>query len=139
MILAMLGVAFDASDATAPDRWRRYLALLLDGLRGPADSPLPAPAPVFTTLDDMVAVGKRPRRAAPARALTGREAPRGRRLPKPSHRPGRIRSGGSTIDLSAGVTLGSISDIARQRKRWRAIPFVGASSRRTGQRSPTML
>lgn len=43
-VLAALGRVVPASAAVSPDAWRRYLALLLDGLRAPAAQPLPAPA-----------------------------------------------------------------------------------------------
>jgi AcrR family transcriptional regulator len=52
VILAMLGVTF--STAT----WRRYLALLLDGLRATDLPELPTPPPAFATLDDVIAVSK---------------------------------------------------------------------------------
>ncbi len=57
LMLAMLGVVFDVGGAQ--ELWPRYLALLLDGLAATDRPPLPVPAPRFTTLDDMVAVGKR--------------------------------------------------------------------------------
>jgi AcrR family transcriptional regulator len=37
------GRVIEATAAIAPDLWRRYLGLLLDGLRAPAATPLPAP------------------------------------------------------------------------------------------------
>lgn len=37
--------------AVAPDHWRRYLGLLLDGLRAPAATPLPAPPLTRAQLD----------------------------------------------------------------------------------------
>jgi len=52
VIFAMLGVTF--STAT----WRRYLALLLDGLRGTDVPELPTPPPTFATLNDVIAVSK---------------------------------------------------------------------------------
>jgi AcrR family transcriptional regulator len=42
MIVFMVTSAADYAGSVDPDLWRRYLALLLDGLRG--DSPLPRPA-----------------------------------------------------------------------------------------------
>ena len=59
MIFAMLGVVFDMGSTAAPDLWRRYLTLLLDGLRATDRPKLPVAAPKFDSLDDMVAVGKR--------------------------------------------------------------------------------
>lgn len=45
LVLLMWGIAAtaDATRATAPDAWRRQLALLLDGLRPGAAHPLPVP------------------------------------------------------------------------------------------------
>ena len=42
MLQVMLG---GVADMAGPDAWRRYFALLLDGLRTPAPSPLPGQAP----------------------------------------------------------------------------------------------
>lgn len=42
-LLAALGRVVPASASVVPDSWRRYLALLLDGLRTQAARPLPAP------------------------------------------------------------------------------------------------
>jgi hypothetical protein len=42
-IFAMLNSVYGLSEA-APDLWRRYLALLLDGLRATDRPPLPEPA-----------------------------------------------------------------------------------------------
>lgn len=52
VIFAMVGVAFSTGT------WRRYLALLLDGLRTTDKPELPCPPPVFATLDDVIAVSK---------------------------------------------------------------------------------
>jgi AcrR family transcriptional regulator len=41
MITLMLGSLMDASRATAPELWRRYLGLILSGLRPGAAAPLP--------------------------------------------------------------------------------------------------
>jgi hypothetical protein len=45
LVLLMWGIAAtaDATRDTAPDAWRRHLALLLDGLRPGAAHPLPVP------------------------------------------------------------------------------------------------
>jgi AcrR family transcriptional regulator len=43
----------------APDHWRRYLGLVLDGLRAPAATPLPAP-PLTPAQLDRVAKERRP-------------------------------------------------------------------------------
>jgi AcrR family transcriptional regulator len=58
-IFAMLGPAFDISSAVQPDLWRRYLALLLDGIRASDRGPLPARALELARLDDAMAAGKR--------------------------------------------------------------------------------
>ncbi|WP_391858398.1 hypothetical protein [Streptomyces silvisoli] len=52
-----------ASVAVSPDAWRRYLALLLDGLRAEAARPLPVPP---LTLDELGGVlrGLGPHRAS---------------------------------------------------------------------------
>ena len=52
-IFAMLGVTFTMG---VPEQqiWRRYLALLLDGLRATDRRPLPGTAPVLETFDDLV-------------------------------------------------------------------------------------
>lgn len=54
-ILAMIGPVFDGP----PDLWRRYLAIVLDGLRATGRGPLPSPPPRLSSLDEMVAVSKR--------------------------------------------------------------------------------
>ena len=59
LVFAMLGVVFDMGTAAAPDLWRRYLAVLLDGLRATDRPALPVDAPSFATLDDVIAAGKR--------------------------------------------------------------------------------
>ena len=52
VVFAMLGVAFSTGT------WRRYLALLLDGLRATERPELPCPPTAFATLDDVIAVSK---------------------------------------------------------------------------------
>ncbi|MCF3102051.1 TetR/AcrR family transcriptional regulator [Streptomyces roseoverticillatus] len=59
--LAALGRVVPASVAVAPQAWRRHLHLLLDGLRAPAATALPAPA---LTPDELTGA---------LRALAGRE------------------------------------------------------------------
>jgi AcrR family transcriptional regulator len=53
----MLGAAADLGGDVAPDLWRRYVALLLDGLRARRDEPTPLPAPPLSDaqLDDAMA------------------------------------------------------------------------------------
>jgi hypothetical protein len=50
----MVGAIAEFSQPVNPDVWRRYLALILDGLRAPehARSPLPGPALTAQQLDD---------------------------------------------------------------------------------------
>jgi AcrR family transcriptional regulator len=59
VIFALLGPAFEMSRATSPDLWRRYLALLLDGLRAIDRPELPAPPPPPAALDTFLKAGKR--------------------------------------------------------------------------------
>ncbi|HWB37227.1 MAG TPA: helix-turn-helix domain-containing protein [Rugosimonospora sp.] len=58
-VFALLGPAFEMSRATQPQVWRRYLALLLDGLRATDRPPLPGPPPPAAALDAVLAAGKR--------------------------------------------------------------------------------
>ena len=53
VMFAMLGVTFADTD-----HWRRYLALLLDGLRAGDYAEFPVSAPSFATLDEVIAVSK---------------------------------------------------------------------------------
>ena len=53
VMFAMPGVTFAGTD-----HWRRYFALLLDGLRAADHPELPVPAPPFATLDDVIAVSR---------------------------------------------------------------------------------
>ncbi len=63
VIFAMLGPVWDLG----PDVWRRYLAVLLDGMRATDRPRLPAPAPAFGSLDDVIAASKRHGGAVPRR------------------------------------------------------------------------
>ncbi|WP_432585842.1 helix-turn-helix domain-containing protein [Streptomyces sp. HD1123-B1] len=67
-LTVMLGRTIPGAAAAAPTAWRRYLAMLLDGLRPEAAAPLPAPA--LTPEQFGIAVGHlgRPRRARQGRA-----------------------------------------------------------------------
>jgi AcrR family transcriptional regulator len=58
LILAMLGAPFALSAAASIPCWRRYLAMLLDGLRATDRPGLPCAAPRFASLDDVIAVSK---------------------------------------------------------------------------------
>jgi AcrR family transcriptional regulator len=53
VLFAMLGVTFSTQ------AWRRYLALLLDGLRATGRPELPCSPPAFASLDDVIGVSKR--------------------------------------------------------------------------------
>ncbi|MGH3726735.1 MAG: TetR/AcrR family transcriptional regulator [Mycobacterium sp.] len=50
-VLTIMGPAY----AMGESAWRRYLALMLDGLRAVDADPLPVPAPRFVSLDDLIA------------------------------------------------------------------------------------
>jgi len=58
VVFAMLGAAYDLPDTPAGPAWRRYLAVLLDGLHAGEHAPLPVPAPTFGSLDDVIAASK---------------------------------------------------------------------------------
>lgn len=60
-MLAMLGAAFDMGTATAPDLWRRYLALMLDGLRATGRPPLPVAPLAADDLPAAINAAKTPR------------------------------------------------------------------------------
>ncbi|GIF25487.1 AcrR family transcriptional regulator [Actinoplanes tereljensis] len=57
-IFALLGPAFTMSRELSADLWRRYLALLLDGLRAVDRPPLPAAAPAAADLPTILKSGK---------------------------------------------------------------------------------
>jgi AcrR family transcriptional regulator len=61
MVSLMIGQVIDFSHAVAPDLWRRYLALLLDGLRSDR-SPLPLAPLEPAQLDAAIATLHPPRR-----------------------------------------------------------------------------
>jgi hypothetical protein len=64
----MVGAVIDAGRGVAPDLWRRYLAIALQGLRArpsPAE-PLPVPA-VSPEQMDALLMGAHGRRAGPSR------------------------------------------------------------------------
>lgn len=52
MISVMVGTVADVGHAVAPDLWRRYLAILIDGLRARHDEPAPAPPPLDIAMLD---------------------------------------------------------------------------------------
>lgn len=51
LITMMLGAVMDRTREVEPDLWRRYLAIVLDGLRPDAATPLPIAALTFAQLD----------------------------------------------------------------------------------------
>jgi len=57
-IFALLGPAYEMTRDVSPDLWRRYLALILDGLRATERPPLPVPPPPATALDTILKAGK---------------------------------------------------------------------------------
>ncbi|MGH3253426.1 MAG: TetR/AcrR family transcriptional regulator [Trebonia sp.] len=81
MIAFMLASIAEYAASVTPEVWRRYLAMLVDGLRPSRDgvSELPAPAPTATELSDIL--------SAPAQRLSPRF-----RLPA----PGAARAGPGT-------------------------------------------
>jgi len=54
MIAMMLGAVMDRSRDVEPELWRRYLSLLLDGLRPAAATSLPVAALSAAQLDDVM-------------------------------------------------------------------------------------
>lgn len=64
LINMMLGTVADAARDTNPELWRRYLGLVLDGLRPgrTAPTPLPQPAPADEELDCTMQAWRPPRR-----------------------------------------------------------------------------
>jgi AcrR family transcriptional regulator len=53
----MLAGAADLWGSSRPDLWRRYLGIILDGLRTDTPSPLPAPPVTPTELDELMRAG----------------------------------------------------------------------------------
>jgi AcrR family transcriptional regulator len=63
LIQLMLTAVMEYTDDVSPEAWRRYLAIVLDGLRtGGAQTPLPAAALTDEQLDGAMARGLRPPR-----------------------------------------------------------------------------
>ena len=58
-IFALLGPAFEMSHGITPDLWRRYLALVLDGLRATDRPAIRTPPPPSESLDAILKAGKR--------------------------------------------------------------------------------
>jgi AcrR family transcriptional regulator len=57
-VFALLGPAYEMARDVAPDLWRRYLALILDGLRATDRPPLTVPPPPAAALDTILKAGK---------------------------------------------------------------------------------
>jgi hypothetical protein len=53
LVLWTGGRVIEKSETVAPGHWRRYLGLVLDGLRASAATPLPAPPLTEAQLDRM--------------------------------------------------------------------------------------
>ena len=72
-ILVMMGPAYDLARRVDPQLWRRYLQMMLDGLRATERENLPAPAPPLTAIRDVIETGKFKNRAlsAPESAIKG--------------------------------------------------------------------
>jgi len=67
LIAYMLASAADYAATTKPEVWRRYLAMLIDGLRPARDSVTELPIPPLTADDLVAAMGAHGRRIAPRR------------------------------------------------------------------------
>jgi AcrR family transcriptional regulator len=59
VVFAMMGPVFELSRTTSPEVWRRYLALILDGLRATDRPDLPTAAPPVAALGTILKAGKR--------------------------------------------------------------------------------
>lgn len=59
VVFALLGPAFEMSRSTSPELWRRYLALILDGLRATDRPGLPESPPPLAALAAILKAGKR--------------------------------------------------------------------------------
>lgn len=57
-LFALLGPAYAMGRAVQPDIWRRYLVLLLDGLRADGRTPLPGPPPTADAIPLLLGAGK---------------------------------------------------------------------------------
>ena len=62
MLQMMVGTVADVGAAADPELWRRFLALLLDGMRAqPRREPLPVPPLPFARLDEVMCRWQPPR------------------------------------------------------------------------------
>ncbi len=57
-VFALLGPAYAMGRSVHPEAWRRYLILLLDGLRAEGRRPLPEPAPTAADIPALLGTGK---------------------------------------------------------------------------------
>lgn len=57
-VFALLGPAYAMGRSVHPEVWRRYLILLLDGLRAEGRRPLPEPAPTAADIPALLGTGK---------------------------------------------------------------------------------
>jgi AcrR family transcriptional regulator len=57
-VFALLGPAYAMGRTVHPEVWRRYLVLLLDGLRAEGKTPLPGPAPTAADIPALLGTGK---------------------------------------------------------------------------------
>jgi AcrR family transcriptional regulator len=64
----MVGAVIDAGRDVAPDLWRRYLAIMLQGLRAQSAQPWPLPTPTVSPeqMDDVLMGARKVRRGNPA-------------------------------------------------------------------------
>ena len=67
LIAYMLASAADYAATTKPEVWRRYLAMLIDGLRPARDTVTELPVPPLSSDDLVAAMGEHGRRIAPRR------------------------------------------------------------------------
>jgi AcrR family transcriptional regulator len=67
LITYMLASAADYAASTKPEVWRRYLAMLIDGLRPARDTVTELPVPPLTADDLVAAMGAHGRRITPRR------------------------------------------------------------------------
>ncbi|MFD4830674.1 TetR/AcrR family transcriptional regulator [Streptomyces uncialis] len=63
-VIFMVSAVIEFTGSVAPGAWQRYLALLLDGLRGdgPPRNPLPLPAPTIDDLHEARRTSRAPKR-----------------------------------------------------------------------------
>jgi AcrR family transcriptional regulator len=57
-VFAMLGMAFEMCSESHPDVWRRYLTIILDGMRATDRGPLPVQALTFEEVEERMSAAK---------------------------------------------------------------------------------